>query len=111
MKTCQSCIHEKVCRIRTYPSVYGLTGDACDHFQSESEYKQILRTLYADFIGRANKARYDSSESSKRGNTAVAFVMQRIAEDRDLAAGRVRYYCRKVGFNPADPPKENEDKS
>lgn len=33
---CKNCVHEKVCRIRTYPSQYGLTGDGCDHFKDKS---------------------------------------------------------------------------
>ena len=38
---CKNCIHEKVCRIRTYPSQYGLTGDACDHYKDKSLFVEL----------------------------------------------------------------------
>ena len=38
---CKECVHESVCRIRTYPSQYGLTGDACDHFKDKSLFVEV----------------------------------------------------------------------
>ena len=35
-KCCKNCVHGDVCRIRTYPSQYGLTGDGCDHHKDKS---------------------------------------------------------------------------
>jgi putative transcriptional regulator len=34
---CENCIKRDVCRIRTYPSQYGLTGDGCEHFLLEKK--------------------------------------------------------------------------
>ena len=36
MSKCENCIHNEVCRIRTYPSMYGITGDGCDHYKDKS---------------------------------------------------------------------------
>ena len=44
MITCKDCIHYDVCiRIR-YPSMYGLTGESCEHFAQKSWFDpaQIL---------------------------------------------------------------------
>ncbi len=38
---CKNCVHESVCRIRTYPSQYGLTGDACDHYKDKSLFVEL----------------------------------------------------------------------
>lgn len=38
---CKKCLHESVCRIRTYPSQYGLTGDGCDHYKSKSLFVEL----------------------------------------------------------------------
>lgn len=41
MSKCENCIHESVCRIRTYPSQYGLTGDGCGHYKDKSLFVEL----------------------------------------------------------------------
>lgn len=49
---CENCIHYEVCRIRTYPSQYGLTGDGCDHYKDKSLIVELPvkvgQTVYVD---------------------------------------------------------------
>ena len=40
-KTCANCIHEKVCKKRHFPSMFGLTGDGCDDFKDKSRYIEL----------------------------------------------------------------------
>lgn len=40
-KTCKDCIHEKVCKIRHFPSMFGLTGEDCGHFKDKSRYIEL----------------------------------------------------------------------
>ena len=38
---CKNCVHEDVCRIRTYPSQYGLTGDGCEYYKAKSLFVEL----------------------------------------------------------------------
>jgi len=40
-KTCKDCIHEKVCKIRHFPSMFGLTGEDCGLFKDKSRYIEL----------------------------------------------------------------------
>lgn len=39
--TCKDCIHFDVCKIIHFPSLFGLTGDACDHFKPKSRFIEL----------------------------------------------------------------------
>jgi hypothetical protein len=41
MSKCDNCVKSDVCRIRTYPSQYGLTGDGCDHCKDKSLFVEL----------------------------------------------------------------------
>ena len=99
MKSCNDCTHVYVCD-DILTSACQATGE-CDYFENESQYKHTLRLIYADFIAAARKRRHDADTSSKRGDAMRASDLIRRAEDRESAAVRVRFYCRRVGFDPA----------
>ena len=40
-KTCADCICEDVCKIRHFPSMFGLTGADCGHFKDKSRYIEL----------------------------------------------------------------------
>lgn len=39
--SCRDCIHEDVCKIRHFPSVFGLTGDGCPHFKNKADVVEV----------------------------------------------------------------------
>ena len=49
---CKNCVHKEVCRIRTYPSQYGLTGDGCSEYKDKSLFVELPwkvgHTVYVD---------------------------------------------------------------
>lgn len=52
MATCKDCIHYDVCiRIR-YPSMYGLTGEDCEHFAQKSRFDPARMVLIPCRIGQ-----------------------------------------------------------
>lgn len=40
-KTCADCIYEDVCKIRHFPSMFGLTGADCGHFKDKSRFIEL----------------------------------------------------------------------
>ena len=53
---CKNCVHCDVCRIRTYPSMYGLTGKWCDHCKDKSLLIELPckvgdEVYISDFVG------------------------------------------------------------
>lgn len=41
---CKECIHEEVCKVRHFPSLFGITGDGCNHFKGKANLLEILDT-------------------------------------------------------------------
>ena len=39
--TCKDCIHYDVCKRIQFPSMYGLTGDGCDHFKNKANIIEL----------------------------------------------------------------------
>lgn len=39
--TCKDCIHEDVCKIRHFPSMFGLTGDGCPDFKNKANFVEV----------------------------------------------------------------------
>lgn len=42
--TCKDCIHENVCRVRHFPSLYGVTGYGCAFFKDKTNLLEIPDT-------------------------------------------------------------------
>ena len=42
MATCKDCLHEKICKKRHFPSMFGLTGDGCDDFKNKADYVEVV---------------------------------------------------------------------
>lgn len=101
MKICQNCIHADVCRIRQFPSMYGLTGDACEHHKAETDTLHILRLIYADFMGSSNRCKLKSDDYHVRNKPESALVLRRESEIYSSCASRVKIYCHKLGFDPS----------
>lgn len=101
MKTCQNCIHADVCRIRQFPSMYGLTGDACEHYNGETDARRTLRLIYADILGNANRCRAKSEKYIMENKPESAYVLRRESEIRASDASRVKHFCRMIGFDPS----------
>ncbi len=101
MKTCQNCIHVNVCRIRMFPSMYGLTGDACEHYKENIDAQRTLRLIYADILGNANRCRAKSEKYIMENKPESAYVLRRESEIRASDASRVKHYCRMIGFDPS----------
>lgn len=40
---CKDCIHEDVCKIRYFPSIFGLTGDGCPDFKNKADVVEVVR--------------------------------------------------------------------
>jgi hypothetical protein len=34
--SCKECIHENVCKVRHFPSLFGITGDGCTYFKNKT---------------------------------------------------------------------------
>ena len=41
MATCKDCVHYDVCKIIHFPSIFGLTGDGCDHFKNKANVIEV----------------------------------------------------------------------
>ena len=41
MESCKECLHVDVCKIRHFPSLFGLTGDGCDHFKNKANLVEV----------------------------------------------------------------------
>jgi hypothetical protein len=41
--TCTECIHYEVCKRIHFPSMFGLTGDGCDHFKRSAAVVEVVR--------------------------------------------------------------------
>ena len=39
--TCKDCVHYEVCKIIHFPSMFGLTGDACKHRKPKSRFVEL----------------------------------------------------------------------
>lgn len=107
MKTCKDCIHRDVCEARRIGGDCG--AETCDHFDSESQYKQTLLLIYAAFVATTNKRRSEAKTATMRGDPARSIELLRSAEDADLAASRVRVFCRKIGFDPKTELEERRN--
>jgi hypothetical protein len=40
---CEDCIHEDVCKIRHFPSMFGLTGNGCPDFKNKADVVEVVR--------------------------------------------------------------------
>ena len=38
---CKNCVHEKVCRIRNFPSIEEILKDGCDHYKDKSLFVEL----------------------------------------------------------------------
>ncbi len=43
--SCKECIHENVCKIRHFPSLYGVTGYGCVSFKDKTNLLEIPDTV------------------------------------------------------------------
>ena len=50
MATCKDCLHYDVCKIIHFPSMFGLTGDGCDHFKNKSDFQEVKHGKWDDNI-------------------------------------------------------------
>ncbi len=41
MATCKECFHYDVCKIIHFPSMFGLTGDGCEHYKNKADVIDI----------------------------------------------------------------------
>jgi hypothetical protein len=41
MARCKDCVHYDVCKIIQYPSLFGLTGDGCDHRKNKADVVEL----------------------------------------------------------------------
>lgn len=41
--SCKDCIHEDVCKIRHFPSMFGLTGDGCPDFKNKADVVEVSK--------------------------------------------------------------------
>lgn len=41
MASCKECFHYDVCKIIQYPSLFGLTGDGCDHCKNKADVVEL----------------------------------------------------------------------
>lgn len=41
--SCKDCLHEDVCKIRHFPSMFGLTGDGCPDFKNKADVVEVSK--------------------------------------------------------------------
>lgn len=60
--TCKQCIHESVCKIRHFPSIFGLTGDGCERFMPRKCTFPHGITIKPDGVNELDPCHYDEIE-------------------------------------------------
>lgn len=68
--------------------------------KTEDDALHTLRLIYADFMEGANRYRTRAEQSSMWGKAKDAAELHRDSEIRQHCASRVRFYCRRIGFDP-----------
>lgn len=96
MKTCKDCIHNHVCGITHTDS-----NEACASFLSEDAARHTLRMIYMDFYSNAKRNRERAERYSRYGEADSATEIRRVSDIQASDASRVKFWCRKIGFDPS----------
>ena len=96
MNTCKNCIHNHVCGV-----THSDTSEACANFLTEDDARHTLRLIYADFTANSKRNRERADRHSRFGEADSAFELGRVSEIQASDASRVRFWCRKIDFDPS----------
>lgn len=96
MKTCELCMHRTVCGITRSEN-----QQACANFRTDGDAYRTLRLIYAELYASAKKNRERAETQSRFGDAATASELRRISEIQNSTASRVRFWCRKIDFDPS----------
>ena len=72
MARCKDCVHYDVCKIIQYPSLFGLTGDGCDHRKNKADVQEVKHGYWHLLDDCANEGVYCSVCNKKVYKTDYA---------------------------------------
>lgn len=96
MNTCKNCIHNHVCGV-----THSDTSEACANFLTEDDARHTLRLIYADFTANSKRNRARAERYSDFGEHGGAADLRRVSDIQASDASRVRFWCRKIDFDPS----------
>lgn len=95
MSICENCIHCKVCRYVSEPQ------ESCSYRKTEDAARHTLRLIYMDFYSNAKRNRERAERYSRYGEADSATEIRRVSDIQASDASRVRFWCRKIDFDPS----------
>jgi hypothetical protein len=95
MSICENCIHCKVCRYVSEPQ------ESCSYRKTEDAARHTLRMIYADFTANSKRNRARAERYSDFGEHGGAADLRRVSDIQASDASRVKFWCRKIGFDPS----------
>ena len=101
MASCKECMHENVCKVRHFPSLFGLTGDDCDFFKNKADFVEVKWISVKDRLPETN-GKYLCADYCKTFNRHFIQVLSFAKDLYKADAFEFRKEKGKSGFYSCD---------